>query len=70
MTEVEIAMMNMKYLIYKYGMFAAHDSATRSLEFSPTKEFPALQYLDRVEKGSAADKAGLKPGDFLIEVCF
>lgn len=39
------------------------------LDFCPTKEFPALQYLDSVELGSRADKAGLKSGDFLLEVC-
>ena len=43
-------------------------SQTQALEFTPTPDFPALQYLDRVDKGSMADRAGLKPGDFLLEV--
>ena len=38
------------------------------LKFSPTPELPALQYLDRVDKGSVADRAGLKPADFILEV--
>ncbi|XP_038073650.1 protein shank-like isoform X2 [Patiria miniata] len=36
--------------------------------FKPTKEFPALQYLEHVDKGSPADKAGLKKGDFVLEI--
>ena len=29
---------------------------------------PALQYLDVVDKGGMADRAGLKPGDFILQV--
>lgn len=29
---------------------------------------PALQYLDSVEAGSVADRAGLRPGDFILAV--
>lgn len=29
---------------------------------------PALQYLDSVESGSVADRAGLQPGDFILAV--
>ena len=29
---------------------------------------PALQYLDSVEAGSVADRAGLQPGDFILAV--
>ncbi|PIK46918.1 putative SH3 and multiple ankyrin repeat domains protein 2 isoform X2 [Apostichopus japonicus] len=39
-----------------------------SVEFVPTKEFPALQYLESVDRGSPADKAGLLRGDFLLEL--
>ena len=38
------------------------------LDFRPTAEFPALQYLDSIDPGSAADRAGLKAGDFILEV--
>lgn len=38
------------------------------LDFRPTAEFPALQYLDSIDPGSAADRAGLKPGDFILEI--
>ena len=31
---------------------------------------PALQYLDSVEAGSVADRAGLQPGDFILAVSF
>ncbi|GAA49875.1 SH3 and multiple ankyrin repeat domains protein, partial [Clonorchis sinensis] len=37
-------------------------------EFQPNLEIPALQYLEKVEPGSAADRAGLKPGDYILEV--
>ena len=36
--------------------------------FIPTPEFPALQYFDSVDKGGSAEKAGLRPGDFILEV--
>ncbi|BFZ25284.1 hypothetical protein BsWGS_28323 [Bradybaena similaris] len=37
-------------------------------DFTPTAEFPALQYLDSVDPGSQADRAGLRSGDFIIEI--
>jgi len=36
--------------------------------FQPTPSFPALQYLDSIEKGSNADKAGLKQNDYVLQV--
>ncbi|XP_072165479.1 uncharacterized protein [Diadema setosum] len=39
-----------------------------AVAFTPTKDFPALQYLEHVDKGSPADKAGLKMGDFILEI--
>ncbi|KAF5406307.1 SH3 and multiple ankyrin repeat domains protein [Paragonimus heterotremus] len=37
-------------------------------EFQPTLEVPALQYLEKIDAGSAADRASLKPGDYILEV--
>ncbi|XP_056013643.1 SH3 and multiple ankyrin repeat domains protein 3-like isoform X6 [Ostrea edulis] len=42
--------------------------ATGELDFRPTAEFPALQYLDSVDPGSRADRVGLKTGDFILEI--
>uniref|UniRef100_A0A4X2JWC2 SH3 and multiple ankyrin repeat domains protein 1 n=1 Tax=Vombatus ursinus TaxID=29139 RepID=A0A4X2JWC2_VOMUR len=39
-----------------------------SWEFTPTPAFPALQYLESVDEGGVAWRAGLRMGDFLIEV--
>ena len=38
------------------------------MQLKPSERCPALQYLDSVDPGGVADMAGLKPGDFLIEV--
>ena len=38
--------------------------------FQPTPSFPALQFLDSIEKGSNADRAGLKQNDYVLEVSF
>ncbi|KAM8938855.1 SH3 and multiple ankyrin repeat domains protein 2 isoform 3-T3 [Pelodytes ibericus] len=37
-------------------------------EFNPTPAFPALQYLESVDADGVAWQAGLRTGDFLIEV--
>ncbi|CAG5122612.1 unnamed protein product, partial [Candidula unifasciata] len=37
-------------------------------DFTPSAEFPALQYLDSVDPGSQADRVGLRSGDFIIEI--
>uniref|UniRef100_A0A8B9L578 SH3 and multiple ankyrin repeat domains protein 3 n=1 Tax=Astyanax mexicanus TaxID=7994 RepID=A0A8B9L578_ASTMX len=37
-------------------------------EFTPTPAFPALQYLESVDLEGVAWRAGLRTGDFLIEV--
>ena len=43
--------------------YKANDGA-----FEPSLDYPALQFLESVDKDSNADKAGLKPLDFVIEV--
>ncbi|XP_046439349.1 SH3 and multiple ankyrin repeat domains protein 3-like isoform X6 [Daphnia pulex] len=38
-------------------------------DFNPIQNrVPALQYLDSVEAGSVADRAGLQPGDFILAI--
>ena len=49
-------------------LFTAQLKPNGDLDFRPSSEFPALQYLDSVDPGSAADRAGLKGGDFILEV--
>ena len=44
------------------------NSHTAHIEFTPSAQFPALQYIGEVDKGGVADKVGLKAGDFVIEV--
>ncbi|KAL8583266.1 hypothetical protein ACOMHN_043101 [Nucella lapillus] len=39
-----------------------------NLNFQPTPEFPALQYLEGVDSNSLAEKAGLRTGDFILEI--
>jgi len=38
------------------------------MELTPSAKYPALQYLDDVDQGGVADLAGLRKGDFLIQV--
>ncbi|XP_066931632.1 SH3 and multiple ankyrin repeat domains protein 3-like isoform X3 [Clytia hemisphaerica] len=38
------------------------------IDFQPSPQFPALQYIGEVDKGGVAEKAGLKPGDFVLEI--
>ncbi|XP_045153072.1 SH3 and multiple ankyrin repeat domains protein 2 [Echinops telfairi] len=65
------------YTVGSYDSFDAasllqlqHGSAadTPIEEFTPTPAFPALQYLESVDEGGVAWQAGLRTGDFLIEV--
>ncbi|CAH8638535.1 unnamed protein product [Heterobilharzia americana] len=39
-----------------------------SENFTPSLECPASQYLEKIEPNSAASRAGLKAGDFILEV--
>lgn len=36
--------------------------------FKPTPQTPAAQFFENVDPGSAAEKAGIKKGDFVLEV--
>ncbi len=38
------------------------------MKFHPSPQVPALQYVGNVDAGGAAEIAGLRTGDFLIEV--
>ncbi len=42
--------------------------ATKAMKFQPSPNVPALQYVGNVDQGGCADLAGLKTGDFIIEV--
>lgn len=49
-------------------LFSFSVAETPIEEFTPTPAFPALQYLESVDVEGVAWKAGLRTGDFLIEV--
>lgn len=38
------------------------------MELPVSDRFPSLQYLDDVDVGGVADRAGLRKGDFLLAV--
>ena len=38
------------------------------IDFVPTPQYPALQYIGQVDIGSIADKAGLHAGDFVLSI--
>ncbi|CAF0767841.1 unnamed protein product [Brachionus calyciflorus] len=48
--------------------FVLRGAKTNDEKFEPTIECPALQFLESVDKDSNADKAGLKPFDFVLEI--
>lgn len=50
-----------------YG-FVLRGAKITDKKFEPTPEIPALQFLENVDKDSNAEKAGLKPLDFILEV--
>lgn len=50
------------------ALFFSFQAETPIEEFAPTPAFPALQYLESVDQGGVAWRAGLRTGDFLIEV--
>ncbi|XP_015673401.1 SH3 and multiple ankyrin repeat domains protein 3 [Protobothrops mucrosquamatus] len=50
------------------GKLRSAEAETPIEEFTPTPAFPALQYLESVDVEGVAWRAGLRTGDFLIEV--
>ncbi|XP_017582613.1 PREDICTED: SH3 and multiple ankyrin repeat domains protein 3, partial [Corvus brachyrhynchos] len=65
------------YTVGSYDNFTSHrfgfglrgaKAETPIEEFTPTPAFPALQYLESVDVEGVAWRAGLRTGDFLIEV--
>jgi len=47
------------------GELSIHDG---SLDFVPSSQLPGLQYVEHVDASSSASDAGLRPGDFILEV--
>lgn len=47
----------------------AGDSRLPVSSFTPTPQIPAVQYFENIDPGSAADRAGIHAGDFVLEVC-
>ena len=55
-------------MIFTHTMFFSSSLATKAMKFHPSPQVPALQYVGSVEEGGAADLAGLRTGEFIIEV--
>ena len=54
-----------------FGFVLRGAKMTSNKDMQPIQHrVPALQYLDSVEAGSVADRAGLRPGDFILAVSF
>ncbi|CAG9820115.1 unnamed protein product, partial [Phaedon cochleariae] len=52
-----------------FGFILRGAKATSPLmELTPSEKCPALQYLDDVDPGGVADVAGMRKGDFLLEI--
>lgn len=43
-------------------------AASPLMELRPSERCPGLQYLDDVDAGGVADRAGLRKGDYLLAV--
>lgn len=54
----------------EFFLYTDFSGLNANLRFEPTREIPALQYFEGVDMNGMAMKAGLKPGDFLLEVRF
>ena len=59
----KVSFLDVEDLVFHYRLFSAS-----APNFIPTPRFPALQYFDSVDKGGLAERAGLRPGDFILEV--
>lgn len=57
-------------MLMRSHIFTVSSAQTPIEEFTPTPAFPALQYLESVDEGGVAWRAGLRMGDFLIEVLY
>ena len=44
-------------------------AASPLMDMVPSDKCPGLQYMDDVDPGGVADMAGIRKGDFLLEVC-
>lgn len=56
------------YDLHSHHCFFSSSLATKAMKFHPSPQVPALQYVGSVEEGGAADLAGLRTGEFIIEV--
>ena len=52
---------------YGFQLRGANSHVPR-IEFVPSPQFPALQYIGECDKGGIADRNGIRPGDFILEV--
>lgn len=63
---------NLKTVVLQRGKkgfgFVLRGAKLNDAKFEPSLEVPALQFLESVDKDSNADKAGLKPLDFVLEI--
>lgn len=62
------ALHNFLFFFFFFNVVFIFKADTPIEEFTPTPAFPALQYLESVDEGGVAWQAGLRTGDFLIEV--
>ncbi|KAK3549094.1 hypothetical protein QTP70_031344, partial [Hemibagrus guttatus] len=65
--QVEENLERWRFALERRGMKVSR-TETPIEEFTPTPAFPALQYLESVDVEGVAWRAGLRTGDFLIEV--
>uniref|UniRef100_A0A4W5M6I4 SH3 and multiple ankyrin repeat domains 3 n=1 Tax=Hucho hucho TaxID=62062 RepID=A0A4W5M6I4_9TELE len=66
--ETELRCIRFPLIILQIHSLCVFPAETPIEEFTPTPAFPALQYLESVDVEGVAWRAGLRTGDFLIEV--